>query len=281
MSKTTTESIPTVTFNNGLSMPMFGLGTYLTPPGDTTKNSVRWALEAGYRKIDTASFYDNEEGVGEGIKASGVSKDEIFVTTKIWTSEMGFDNTLAAFDLSRKKLDIDILDLYLIHWPEKETFIETWKAMEKLYAEGKVRAIGLSNFEPHHIDKLKAEAEVEPVLNQVELHPYLNQEAVREYCAKNEIVVEAWSPIAKGKVLEDPVIKEIAEAHGKSPVHVTLRWEHQHGVVVIPKSVHRERIEDNMNLFDFELSPDEMNKIDHLHNDGRMGPHPDVKSGWR
>lgn len=275
------QSIPNVTFNNGLSMPMFGLGTFKTPPGESTENSVRWALEAGYRKIDTASFYDNEEGVGKGIKASGVSRDEIFITTKIWTSEMGFENTLDAFDRSRKKLDVDILDLYLIHWPIKETLFETWKAMEKLYAEGKVRAIGLSNFEPHHIDRLKKEAEVQPVLNQVELHPYLNQAAVREYCNENDIVAEAWSPIAKGKVLGDPVITEIAEAHGKSPVHVTLRWEHQHGVVVIPKSVHKERIEENMKIFDFELSQDEMRKMDQLDNDGRLGPHPDEKGGWR
>ena len=281
MNNATNQSIPDVTFNNGLTMPMFGLGTFKTPPGETTENSVRSALEAGYRKVDTASFYDNEEGVGNGIKASGVPRDEIFVTTKIWTTEMGFENTLKAFDRSRKKLGIDILDLYLIHWPEKDTFMETWKAMEKLYAEGKVRAIGLSNFEPHHIDKLKNEAEVQPVLNQVELHPYLNQEAVREYCNKNDIVVEAWSPISKGKVLEDPVIKEIAEAHGKSPVHVTLRWEHQHGVVVIPKSVHKERIEENMKIFDFALSQDEMRKMDQLDNDGRLGPHPDDKGGWR
>lgn len=281
MSNAKNQQIPNVTFNNGVTMPMLGLGTFKTPPGETTENSVRWALEAGYRKIDTATLYDNEEGVGRGIKASGVSRDDIFVTTKIWTSEMGFDNTLEAFDRSRKKLGIDILDLYLIHWPEKESFIETWKAMEKLYAEGKVRAIGVSNFEPHHIEKVKEQAEVQPVLNQVELHPYLNQAAVRDYCGNNDVVVEAWSPIAKGKVIDDPVIKEIAANHGKSPVHVTLRWEHQHGVVVIPKSVHKERIEDNKNIFDFELSQDEMDKIDELHNDGRIGPHPDDKGGWR
>lgn len=274
-------AIPNVTFNNGVTMPMFGLGTFKTPPGETTENSVRWALEAGYHKIDTASFYENEEGVGKGIKASGVPREEIFITTKVWPTEMGYESTLEAFDRSRKKLGIDVLDLYLVHWPDKEKYLDTWKALEKLYADGKIRAIGLSNFEPHHIDKLKAQAEVAPVLNQVELHPYLNQKEVRDHCAKNDIVVEAWSPIAKGKVLDDPVIQEIAKAHGKNPVHVTLRWELQHNVVVIPKSVHKERIEENMKLFDFELSNEEMAKIDDLHNDGRLGPHPDDMGGWK
>lgn len=274
-------AIPNVTFNNGVTMPMFGLGTFKTPPGETTENSVRWALEAGYHKIDTASFYENEEGVGKGIKDSGVPREEIFITTKVWPTEMGYESTLEAFDRSRKKLGIDVLDLYLVHWPDKEKYLDTWKALEKLYADGKIRAIGLSNFEPHHIDKLKAQAEVAPVLNQVELHPYLNQKEVRDHCAKNDIVVEAWSPIAKGKVLDDPVIQEIAKAHGKNPVHVTLRWELQHNVVVIPKSVHKERIEENMKLFDFELSNEEMAKIDDLHNDGRLGPHPDDMGGWK
>lgn len=278
MSKTT---IPNVTFNNGVTMPMFGLGTFKTPPGETTEQSVRWALKAGYRKIDTASFYENEEGVGKGIKSSGVPREEIFITTKVWPTDMGYESTLEAFDRSRKKLDIDVLDLYLVHWPDKAKYLDTWKALEKLYADGKIRSIGISNFEPHHIDKLKAQTEVAPVLNQVELHPYLNQKEIRDHCAKTDIVVEAWSPIAKGKVLDDPVIQEIAKAHEKNPVQVTLRWELQHNVVVIPKSVHKDRIEENMKLFDFELSDEEMKKIDALHNDGRLGPHPDEMGGWR
>lgn len=280
MGMSTTNKIPEVTFNNGVTMPMFGLGTFKTPPGETTSNSVRWALEAGYRKIDTASFYENEEGVGKGLKESGVSRDEVFVTTKVWTTEMGYESTLEAFDRSRKKLDIDVLDLYLVHWPVKDKYQDTWKALEKLYGEGKIRAIGISNFEPHHIDKLLAVAEVPPVLNQVELHPYLNQKHIREACENNGIVPEAWSPIAKGKVLDDPTIQSIGEKHGKNPVQVTLRWELQHGVVIIPKSVHKERIKDNMQIFDFELSGPEMAEIDKLHNDGRLGPHPDDMGGW-
>lgn len=274
------NKIPEVTFNNGVTMPMFGLGTFKTPPGETTANSVRWALEAGYRKIDTASFYENEEGVGKGLKTSEIPREQVFVTTKVWNTEMGYESTLEAFDRSRKKLDIDIVDLYLVHWPIKEKYQETWKALEKLYADGKIRAIGISNFEPHHIDKLLKVAEVKPVLNQVELHPYLNQSHIRKACEENRIVPEAWSPIAKGKVLEDQTIRIIAESHGKNPVQVTLRWELQHGVVIIPKSVHKERIEENMSIFDFELSDGEMAQMDKLHNDGRLGPHPDEMGGW-
>ena len=277
---TNVNTIPDVKFNNGVTMPQFGLGTYLTPPGDEAENSVRWALEAGYRKIDTASFYENEEGVGKGLKASGVSREKVFITTKLWNSEQGYDNTLEAFDRSRKKLDIDVVDLYLIHWPIKAQFKDSWRAMEKLYADGKVRAIGLSNFEPDHIEELKKSCEVSPVLNQVELHPYLNQKHIRDYCEKNDIAVEAWSPIAKGKVLKDETIRRIAADHGKNPVQVTLRWELQHGIVIIPKSVHKERIEENMKIFDFELSGEEMKQIDALHNGGRLGPHPNDVGGW-
>jgi diketogulonate reductase-like aldo/keto reductase len=280
MSDTMNTRIPNATFNNGVPMPMLGLGTYLSPPGDETKNSVIWALEAGYRKIDTASFYENEESVGAGLKESGVPRDQVFLTTKLWNTEQGYDNALEAFDRSRRKLDVDYVDLYLIHWPIKESFIDSWKAFEKLYADGAVRAIGLSNFEPKHIDELTRAAEVQPVLNQVELHPYLNQSHIRDHCRDNDIVVEAWSPIAKGGVTEDAEIRTIAEEHRKTPAQVTLRWELQHGVVVIPKSVHKERIRENMEIFDFELSSEEMERIDQLDNDGRLGPVPDEIGGW-
>ncbi|MDA3950469.1 MAG: aldo/keto reductase [Spirochaeta sp.] len=267
----------TVTLNNGVEMPIFGLGVFKAESGDETANAVRWAIEAGYTAIDTASYYDNEESVRRGIRESGVPRKNVFITTKAWNTEQGYDKTLAAFDESMRKLGLDYLDLYLVHWPITDTYKETWKAFEKLYADKRVRAIGVSNFEPHHLDDLIASASVRPTINQVELHPYLQQRAVREACARHKIHVTAWSPIARAKVLEDETIKAIATAHGKSPVHVTLRWELQHGIITIPKSVKQERIRDNVNVFDFSLTDEEMAQIDALDqgNAGRIGPHPD------
>lgn len=267
----------TVTLNNGVEMPIFGLGVFKAESGDETANAVRWAIEAGYTAIDTASYYDNEESVGRGIRESGAPRKDLFITTKAWNTEQGYDNALKAFDESMKKMGLDYLDLYLVHWPITDTYQETWKAFEKLYADKRVRAIGVSNFEPHHLDDLIAGASVRPTVNQVELHPYLQQRAVRDACARHKVHVTAWSPIARGKVLEDETIKAIAAAHGKSPVHVTLRWEMQHGIITIPKSVKQERIRDNINVFDFSLSDEEMAQIDALDqgNDGRIGPHPD------
>ncbi|MFP4153022.1 MAG: aldo/keto reductase [Alkalispirochaeta sp.] len=267
----------TVTLNNGVEMPQFGLGVFKAISGDETANAVRWALEAGYAAIDTASFYDNEESVGRGIRESGVDRKDIFITTKCWNSEQGYDNALRAFDSSVKKLGIDYLDLYLVHWPVPSLFKETWKAFEKLYADKRVRAIGVSNFEPHHLDDLIADATVKPVVNQIEQHPYLQQNTVRGYCDAQDIRVTAWSPIARGKVLDDPVLQEIATAHGKSPVQVTLRWQIQLGIITIPKSVHKDRIVANADIFDFELSDDEMRRIAALEvgEASRLGPHPD------
>jgi diketogulonate reductase-like aldo/keto reductase len=205
----------------------------------------------------------------------------VFVTTKVWNTDQGYQQTLDVFERSMTYLGLEVLDLYLVHWPMADTFVDTWRALETLYRDGRVRAIGVSNFEPHHLDTLTRESDIVPAVNQVELHPYLQQKPLREYCRNAGIAVEAWSPIARGNVVEDPVLGEIAAAHGKNPVHVTLRWELQHGIITIPKSVKSHRIADNADLFDFELSEAEMARIDELDQgeSGRLGPHPDEIGG--
>lgn len=262
-------------------MPRLGLGVYKSEPGAETREAVVAALHTGYRSIDTATFYENEQSVGEGLAAAEVPRDQVFVTTKVWNSDQGYERTLQVFDTSLKYLGLETLDLYLIHWPMAETFVETWRALEKLHREGRVRAIGVSNFEPHHLETLKRESNLVPVVNQVELHPYLQQKPLREYCAEAGIAVEAWSPIARGNVVHDPVLQEIAAAHGKTPVQVTIRWELQHGIITIPKSVKPQRIADNADVFDFELSTAEMARIDARDQgeSGRLGPHPDTIGG--
>ncbi len=262
-------------------MPRFGLGVYKSEPGAETKDAVIAAVQAGYRSIDTATFYENEQSVGEGLAAAGVPREEIFVTTKVWNSDQGYQRTLEVFEESMAYLQLQTLDLYLIHWPIADTFVETWRALEHLYHNGRVRAIGVSNFEPHHLEALKRESDILPVVNQVELHPYLQQKELRRYCRTAGIAVEAWSPIARGGVVDDPVLQEIATAHGKSPVQVTLRWELQHGIITIPKSVKPRRITENADIFDFELSAAEMDQIDGLDQGeaGRLGPHPDTIGG--
>ncbi len=261
-------------------MPVFGLGVFKAESGRETADAVRWALEAGYAAIDTAAFYGNEASVGKGIQESGVSRSDVFVTTKVWNTDQGYDATMKAFDKSMSELQMDYLDLYLVHWPIKGKYKETWKALEELHAQKRIRSIGVSNFEPHHLEDLIADAKVAPAVNQVELHPYLQQRHIREACAKHNVAVTAWSPIARGKVLDDDVIKGVAKKHGKNPVQVTLRWELQHGIITIPKSVHRDRIVENADIFDFTLSDEEMAQIDALDrgNDGRIGPHPDSMS---
>lgn len=262
-------------------MPRLGLGVYQSEPGAETRDAVVAALRAGYRSIDTATFYENEQSVGEGLSAAGIPRDQVFVTTKVWNTDQGYDQTLHVFDTSMAYLGLETLDLYLIHWPMAETFVETWRALEKLYHDGRVRAIGVSNFEPRHLDVLKRESDILPVVNQVELHPYQQQKKLRDYCREAGIVVEAWSPIARGSVVDDPVLRDIGAAHGKSPVHVTIRWELQHGIITIPKSVKPQRIVDNADVFDFELSDAEMARIDTLDQGeaGRLGPHPDTVGG--
>ncbi len=263
------------TLNNGLRMPWLGLGVFKTQPGTEVEQAVRWALEIGYRHIDTASFYENEDGVGKALAESGVPREEVFLTTKVWNTEQGYEETLAAFDRSRRKLRTDVVDLYLIHWPIERTFKETWKALEKLYADGNVRAIGVSNFLVHHLQDLMREADVVPAANQVEWHPFVLQPELLGYCRKNGIQFEAWSPLTRGRFLDHEVITDIARAHGKTPAQVLIRWDLQHEVVTIPKSVHRERIEENSRVFDFELSGEEMRKLDALDSNTRIGPDPD------
>jgi len=259
---------------NGVEMPRLGLGTYKSAEGGDVEGSVLAALELGYRSVDTASLYGNEAGIGRAIAASGVPRSEIFLTSKVWNDEQGYDNTLTAFSRSLERLETDYLDLYLVHWPRTET-PETWRAIERLYAEGAVRAIGVCNHLEHHLEALLSVAEVAPMVDQYEMHPWLQQPSLRRYCEAHDIVVEAWAPLMKGRVAEEPALVEIAERCGKSPAQVAIRWLLQHGVVTIPKSVHRERIAENAGVFDFALTDAEMSAIDAVDRGHRFGPEPD------
>lgn len=268
----------TVTLHNGVKMPYFGIGTFKVPDGEVVINQVKTALEVGYRHIDTAALYENEEGVGIAIKESGIPREEIFVTTKVWNTDQGYDSTLRAFEKSLKKLDLDYVDLYLIHWAVegREKYLETWRALETLYKEGRVRAIGVSNFQIHHLEDVMAHGEIKPMVNQVELHPLLSQPELREFCKKNDIKVTAWGPLGQGRLLDHPVLKEIGEKYGKTVAQVILRWHLQNDVIVIPKSTRLERIKENADIFDFELSAEDMAKIDALNENRRFGRDPDT-----
>lgn len=263
--------------NNGVEMPWFGLGVYKTKEGKEVQDSVRTAIEYGYRSIDTAAIYQNEEGVGIAIKDSGIKREELFVTTKLWNSEQGYESTLRAMDESLKKLQLDYVDLYLIHWPVPalDKYMETWKAFEKLYKDGYARAIGVSNFQIHHLQKVMQESDIVPAVNQVEYHPELQQRELREFCRQNQIQLEAWSPLGQGKLLEHPVLCRIAEKHGKTTAQIILRWDLQNEVVTIPKSITPSRIESNTHIFDFELDADDMQQIAAINKDQRIGPDPD------
>jgi methylglyoxal/glyoxal reductase len=265
----------TKTLHNGIKIPYVGLGVYQMKDPSETVQAVRTAIKSGYRSIDTAAIYDNEESVGQGVKEGGVAREELFITSKVWNSDQGYDTTLKAFETSLKKLDMDYLDLYLIHWPVEGKYIDTWKALERLHSEGLVKSIGVSNFHQHHLEDLMKNSNEKPVLNQIELHPRLNQEKIREFCASQNIAVEAWSPIAQGRVLDEPTLNHIAEKHEKSAAQVILRWHLQNDVIIIPKSVHESRIKENADLFNFELSLEEMNQINGLNLDERFGPDPD------
>ena len=265
----------TFTLNNGVEMPYFGLGVYLSKDGQEVINAVKWAIEAGYRHIDTASVYKNEEGVGEAVKQCGVDRKDLFVVSKVWNSDQGYDSTLKAFDASLDRLNMDYLDLYLIHWPVAGRYKETWKAMEKLYADGRVKAIGVSNFLQHHLEDLLVAAAVVPMVNQMEFHPFLVQQDLIDFCKKNSIQYEAWSPMMQGKIFDMDEFKQLAEKYKKSIAQIVLRWDLQKGVITIPKSSKKERIIANSDIFDFELSEGDVKLLDAMHKGQRFGPDPD------
>ncbi|OFI36940.1 2,5-diketo-D-gluconic acid reductase [Arthrobacter sp. SW1] len=269
------STVPTITLNNGVEMPQLGFGVFQVPDEETTA-AVAAALEAGYRSIDTAAIYGNERGVGKALANSGIDRAELFITSKVWNSDQGYEETLAAYDASLEKLGLEYLDLYLIHWPApaNDRYLDTWKALEKLHADGRVRAIGVSNFEPDQLQRVLEAGTVVPTVNQVELHPALQNRAVQAFGAEHGIATEAWSPLAQGAALKDPAVLAIAEAHGRTPAQVILRWHLQQGRVVIPKSVTPSRIAENFDVFGFELGAEELAAIDALERDGRTGPHP-------
>lgn len=268
-----------VTLNNGVEMPWLGLGVWQGKPedGPHVEAAVRTAIEAGYRSIDTASAYKNERGVGRAVRESGVPREEIFVTTKVANPDHGYDKTLQAVDLSIGELGLDYVDLLLIHWPVsiRASFLDTWRALEKVYAEGKVRAIGVSNFQIRHLETLLAECEVVPAVNQVEYHPRLTQVELHSYCKSKGIQLEAWSPLMLGHLLEEPVIQELSQRYGRTPAQIVLRWDLQNGVVTIPKSANPKRIYENADLFGFELSADDVERLNGLNQNERSGMDPD------
>jgi 2,5-diketo-D-gluconate reductase A len=271
------NSVPNTVLNNGVEIPQLGFGVFLVPPGETEK-SVAAALEAGYRHIDTAKLYDNEEEVGAAIATSGLPREEVFVTTKLWNGDQGYDSALKAFDASLERLGFDYVDLYLIHWPTpaRDRYVDTWRAFEKIAAEGRARAIGVSNFQVPHLQRLIDETGTVPAVNQVELHPNLVQAQLRAFHAEHGIVTEAWSPLARGGLLQDPAITQLAQKYGRTPAQVILRWHLQIGNVVIPKSVTPSRIAENIDVFGFELEPDDVAAIGDLDRGGRIGPDPDT-----
>ncbi|MDX8360814.1 aldo/keto reductase [Cytobacillus sp. IB215316] len=265
----------TVSLHNGIDMPWLGLGVYKTEDGKQVIDAVKAAIRAGYRSIDTAAIYKNEEGVGQAIKQSEIPREQLFITSKVWNSDQGFESTLRAFEESLARLNLDYLDLYLIHWPVEGKYKETWRALEQLYKDGKVRAIGVSNFHVHHLQDLLTEAEIKPMVNQVEFHPKLLQEELRNFCRDHQIQFEAWSPLMHGKLLDNELLTEIANKHNKTVAQVILRWDLQSGVVTIPKSTKEHRIIENASIFDFELTNEEMRTINDLNEDLRFGPDPD------
>ncbi|HEX6290956.1 MAG TPA: aldo/keto reductase [Herpetosiphonaceae bacterium] len=273
--------VPAVTLNNGVDIPQLGLGVFQTNEGAEVERAVHAALEVGYRLIDTAAIYGNEVGVGRAIKASGLPREEMFITTKLWNASHAYHAALRAFDESLDKLDCGYIDLYLIHWPlpMEGKFTEAWRALEQIYDSKRVRAIGVSNFKPHHLDELLKRAAVVPAVNQIELHPRLQQHETRMYCIEHGIAVESYSPLMQaGEVLEHPIITNLAQHYSKTPAQIILRWHVQHGFIVIPKSVKPERIRENIDVFDFALSEDDMRAIDAMDRGQRIGADPDTAS---
>jgi diketogulonate reductase-like aldo/keto reductase len=268
-----------VALQGGAGMPWVGLGVYQVEDGDGLVQAVKSAIAHGYRSIDTAAVYANERGVGQAVKEAlaenKLAREELFITSKVWNADLGYEETLAAYEASLEKLGLEYVDLYLIHWPVKGKYKESWRALEALYTAGRVKAIGVSNFQIHHLEDILADAQIKPMVNQIELHPYLSQQPLRSFAQAQGIQIEAWAPLMQGLLLDQPVLKEIAASHGKSVAQVILRWDLQHGIVTIPKSTREQRIIENASLFDFELSPSDMDRINGLNRDQRTGPDPD------
>lgn len=269
----------TATLSNGIQMPWLGFGVFKVEEGEELVRAVKTAIKQGYRSIDTAAVYANEQGVGQGIKEAmletGLAREQLFITSKVWNADLGYEATLAAFETSIGKLGLNYLDLYLIHWPVQGKYKKAWSALEALYAEGKVKAIGVSNFQIHHLKDLMEDARIKPAVNQVELHPRMSQQELRDYCKEQGIQIEAWSPLMQGQLLDEPLLQEIAAKHGKSVAQVILRWDLQHGIVTIPKSTKEHRIRENADVFEFKLTPEDMARIDGLNRNLRVGPDPD------
>lgn len=269
--------------NNNYKIPNIGFGTFRTPSGEETEKSVIDAIKSGYRHIDCAAAYGNEKSVGEAIRKSGVAREELFITSKLWNDDKGYENTLAAFNRTLEDLQLDYLDLYLIHWPIakasknnwQEANSESWRALEELYKQGKVKAIGVSNFLGHHLDPLLKIAKIKPMVNQIEIHPGMLQEETVKFCEENNILVEAWAPFSNGQIFNNPVLKEIADQYKKSVAQISLRWVIQKGIIPLPKSVTPERIKNNLDVFDFEIKAQDVEKIDRLTDCGSSGLHPD------
>lgn len=270
----------TVQFYNGRTMPKIGLGTYRVKDSDECRESVKHAIEQGYRSIDTAMIYSNEETVGqgikEGLKSTGLCREDLFITSKLWLTDFGRQNVEEAYRQSVEKLGLDYLDLYLMHWPgtNEAVMIDSWRGMEDLYKQNQVKNIGVSNFTPEHFEALLAQVSIKPVINQVEFHPYLTQNKLRKYLEAQNIIMESWSPLMNSQILHEDVINEVANEVGKTPAQVVIRWNIQHDVVVIPKSVTPHRIEENLDVWNFELSDNQMERIDQLNQDKRIGPNP-------
>lgn len=266
----------TKTLANGVQMPRFGLGVYKMTDSQKTIEAIQYALQNGYRAVDTAAIYENESETGEAIRASGIPREEIFITSKVWNTDQGYDQTLRAFETSLKKLKLDYLDLYLTHWPVSGTFVDTYRAIERLYEEKLIRVPGVSNHHIHHLEKLSVTANIAPMVNQVELHPLLTQVPLRGYCEEHSIAVTSWSPLARGKLLDNPILTEIGRAHHKTAAQVIIRWHLQSDLIVIPKSITPERILENSQIGDFVLTDEEMKMIDALNRNERTGTDPDT-----